>query len=779
MAAFPQYIFGMHDPGAEGLMRDAGKPGWIVFTAKVADGGGDYSAYAGQGLGILVRLNNGYGSEGTIPRSDQYDAFAQQCAAFVAGSRGANIWIIGNETNLSAERPDGEVITPNLYARCFAKCRAAILGVPGHADDLVAPAPPGPWNPETTYPGNPGGDWIKYYQDILTSLVQMGAPPGALALHTYSHGCDAGLVASDDRVNGYPNYHWNFRAYRDFLAVVPPVLRLLPVLITETQPADPDWWQNRNTGWIRAAYAEINSWNADATHQPIQALCLFRWPAGDPRWSISDKPALQDDFRAALQNDYRVRMPAVTPPAPTPPPQPQPQPSTGGWCPFATRRTITDNNYDVGRSGQAVKAVVLHIAAGPMSAIFPTFNNAVSLASTHFAVAKDGTIEQYVSIQDTAYGNGLKYQNGQWYNARGVLVHPTWQGLEPPRNPNLYTVSIEHEGQPQDVWTPEMYAANTRLLQWIAQQCNLTYVPHQTLVGHYEINPVDRPNCPGPNVNYEQICADANGTESPETLESVLGASYEVHRLPINTDSALYKFAQAQNLGCPQTDETDFLVGADAYVSQVFSGGIVYVRKGDWGNVHAVGKPEIAGLPADPVALAAVAAVQGIPWMPINTGSGFFKYAQAHDLGCPQSDEYEFTIQDGTSYLGQVYSAAFVYARKDNLGDIRSIAKPQPQPQAQPVSFGLMEQAAPPPVPESKARPRRKAQARKPAGKGQRRTTAKKTARGRAGKNKTTRKPARRAATARKKTSRRPARAVKATPRRRRTLQDWAMAIEP
>ena len=679
MLQFAPYIFGMHDQGSEGLMLNAGKPGWVLVTAKASDSGGDYSGMAAQGLGIIVRLNHGYGSDGTIPNSSQYDMFAQQCANFVAGSRGASIWIIGNETNLAAERPgntggnDGEFITPDKYAQCFVKCRAAILAVPEHATDLVAPAPPGPWNPQTTYPGNDAGDWIKYYQDILNLLVQMGAPPGALALHTYTHGFDAGLVASEDKMPpAFPNYHFHFRAYRDFLGAVPALLRVLPVFITEAQPADPGWWQNRNIGWIRAAYAEINAWNAVPTNQAIQALCLFRWDRGDDRWSISDKAALRDDFRAALQNDYRVRMPA---PVGTPPtqikPKPKPEPTGSGWCPFAVKRPITDNNYDVGRSGHKAKVVVLHIAAGPMTAVFPTFNNPAGLASAHFCVGKDGSIEQYVSIDDTAYGNGLKFTNGQWFNARGVLVKPTWQDLQPPHNPNLYTISIEHDGQPQDVWTPEMYAANNRLLIWIAEQCGITYAPHRTLVGHYEINSVDRPNCPGPNVNYEQICADANAAlEATDTPDAIKAAANEVPLLPINLDSALFKFAQGRGLGCPQTDETDFQFGGDAYVAQVFSGGIVYVKKGDWANIHFTPKVEgDVAMPGDPIASAAVAAAKQITWMPINTGGALYKFAQEHNLGCPQSNEFEFTTD--TDYLGQVFVNSFVYVKKGDWGNIK------------------------------------------------------------------------------------------------------------
>ncbi len=322
MSPFPSHIFGMHDPGAEPLFLSAGKPGWITITVKVnpPDSNGDFSVLANAGFGVIVRLNNGYGSDGTLPISAQYDVFAQQCAAFAGASRGAHIWIVGNETNIATERPgntgsnDGEVITPAKYAECFAKTRAAIKRVPGHLNDWIIPAATAPWNNQTPYPGNTVGDWTKYFQDVLASCVRLGAPPDALALHTYTHGFDASLVESEEMMAApFHNRHYHFRAYRDFLGAVPAALRTLPVFITETQAADPDWWQNRNVRWIQAAYAEINAWNAEPANQPVQAVCLFRWQAGDRLWSISDKGALQADLWAALQNDYRVRWPRVEP----------------------------------------------------------------------------------------------------------------------------------------------------------------------------------------------------------------------------------------------------------------------------------------------------------------------------------------------------------------------------------------------------------------------------------------------------------------------------------
>ncbi len=324
----PQYIFGMHDPGGESHMVNAGKPGWVVVSVKVngPDHDGNFAALANKGLGVLTRLNNGYGSDGTIPFAAQYDAFAQQCASFVAGAQGCKIWIIGNETNLGWERPGnnngqgGEVITPPLYAQCFAKARAAIQKLAGHSDDWVIPAPPAPWNNQTAYAGNESGDWVKYFADILSECIKLGHTPDALTLHTYTHGFVKDLVTSEQMMGApFSNRRYHFRAYRDFLGAVPAALKNIPVLITETQAADPDWWQNQNSGWIQAAFKEVNEWNAQSTNQPIQALCLFRWqsnPGDPPGWSISNRGALVDDFKAALQNAYKVRMPAAPPPTP-------------------------------------------------------------------------------------------------------------------------------------------------------------------------------------------------------------------------------------------------------------------------------------------------------------------------------------------------------------------------------------------------------------------------------------------------------------------------------
>ena len=281
--------------------------------------------------------------------------------------------------------------------------------VPGHADDWVAPSAPAPWNNQTAYPANPSGDWVQYFKDILTNCIQLQQPPDALALHTYTHGNTSDLIASEQKTDApFQNYHSHFRTYRDFLSVVPASLKSVAGLHYRNASGRSDLVAEPEHRL--GASARMRRSTRGTRCRRTRRCTPFASFAGRPamrRWSIADKPAVQDDFRAAMQNEYRVRPPAGQPGPPQPPV------TTSGWCPFVTKRPITTNNYDVGRSGQKVKAVVLHIAAGSMLGIFPTFNDPNRLASAHFAVAKNGTIEQYVSIDDTAYGVGMRYKDGQ------------------------------------------------------------------------------------------------------------------------------------------------------------------------------------------------------------------------------------------------------------------------------------------------------------------------------------------------------------------------------
>ena len=351
------YIFGLHDPGGEWIMAQAGRRGWILFTEAVGSdpgdrSGADYRPWSDQEFGVICRINHGYGSVGTIPTPDRYAEFAQRVANFVAASPGCRIWVIGNEMNHSQEWPTRasarviapaeavrvdatgdpfahgsasrfsalapaasaraagrQPILPADYVRCFQLCRTAIRALPGHGDDLVVVGAVAPWNAETVYPTNPTGNWIRYFTDILTGLGPNGCD--GIALHTYTHGSDPALITSTVTMNPpFQDYYFNFLAYRNFMTAIPAGMRTLPVFITETDQDVP--WLDANNGWVRAAYAEIHRWNQQPGAQQIRCLLLYRWRRYD-QWYIEGKNGVIDDFRMALANDYRWKEPPPTP----------------------------------------------------------------------------------------------------------------------------------------------------------------------------------------------------------------------------------------------------------------------------------------------------------------------------------------------------------------------------------------------------------------------------------------------------------------------------------
>lgn len=365
------FIFGLHDPGGEWIMADAGRRGWILFTEEVGSdpnnlSGVDYRPYSSQDFGVMVRINNGYGSAGTIPTPNRYAHFARRVANFVAASPGCRIWIIGNEMNHSQEWPEisqphqteslplaassQEATSPSASASA-----SELTGDPfGRSSSTRFSAlTPGETAPtgvlsavmrrgrQPILPANyvqcfrlcrdaihalPGhGDDLVIVGAVApwnAELTYPSNPTGdwivyftdilnglgaegldGIALHTYTHGSDPALITDRSTMNPpFQNRYFNFQAYRNFMDAIPAALRTQPVFITETDQDVP--WLDANNGWVRAAYAEINRWNQQPGAQQIRSLLLYRWQRYD-QWYIEGKNGVIDDFRMALTNDYR------------------------------------------------------------------------------------------------------------------------------------------------------------------------------------------------------------------------------------------------------------------------------------------------------------------------------------------------------------------------------------------------------------------------------------------------------------------------------------------
>jgi len=330
------WIFGIHAAGATTpadfrfLFQSREKTGWVLFTEAIgADpnhgGGHDYTSWSHDGYGVIVRLNHGYETSGTLPVRARYADFARACARYVQDSQGCHVWIIGNEQNNVREHPGGadnpaEHITPQMYAEAFNLARQRIKEVQPEA--IVVPGAVDPYN---TYPwkllGNRRNRPLEYFKEMLSHIDDLDG----IALHTYTHWMDVDLITKqtvfqDEFLQpGTPQEHYyDFQSYRAFVEAIPAKWRDRPVYIAESnhwlalehQPRNREeersvGWVNKNKGWIQAAYAEIQRWNSTPHAQQIQCLLLYRW-TGDA-WAIEGLGKIHEDFKKALGQDYRWR----------------------------------------------------------------------------------------------------------------------------------------------------------------------------------------------------------------------------------------------------------------------------------------------------------------------------------------------------------------------------------------------------------------------------------------------------------------------------------------
>ena len=113
-----------------------------------------------------------------------------------------------------------------------------------------------------------------------------------------------------------------------------------------------------------------------------------------------------------------------------------------------------------------------------------------SQVSAHYGIGKDGEIHQYVKEDMVAWANGR-------------VQKPTWPLIATGPNPNLYTLSIEHEGKPGETFTDAMYDSTTWLIREMSQRWGIP-LDREHIIGHCEIFAA-KPNCPGNGLDWSGL----------------------------------------------------------------------------------------------------------------------------------------------------------------------------------------------------------------------------------------------------------------------------------
>lgn len=135
------------------------------------------------------------------------------------------------------------------------------------------------------------------------------------------------------------------------------------------------------------------------------------------------------------------------------------------------------------RKGFKPFAVVVHIMDGTLAGTDSWFASTDSQVSSHYGIGKNGEIHQYVQESSAAWANGR-------------VNNPTWKLIRS-ENPNLYTISIEHEGKSTDVWPEAQKQASAGLIREICTRFSIP-MDREHIIGHYEIFST-KPNCPAVN----------------------------------------------------------------------------------------------------------------------------------------------------------------------------------------------------------------------------------------------------------------------------------------
>lgn len=159
------------------------------------------------------------------------------------------------------------------------------------------------------------------------------------------------------------------------------------------------------------------------------------------------------------------------------------------WIPAA------EGNFERGRVGYNILAIVNHIMAGSLVGTDAWFQNPTSKVSAHFGIGKAGQIHQYVQLTDTAYHAGVV--NG----ATAKII-----GENPGVNPNYFCIGIEHEGQSGDVLTEEQYQSSIFVHRMLIVKFGIP-ADWDHIIAHSTINSLHS-GCPGIGFPWARLIND-------------------------------------------------------------------------------------------------------------------------------------------------------------------------------------------------------------------------------------------------------------------------------
>ena len=157
--------------------------------------------------------------------------------------------------------------------------------------------------------------------------------------------------------------------------------------------------------------------------------------------------------------------------------------------------------------------IVCHITDGLFPGSVNWVQNPASQVSYHYMVSQSGEIFRCVDIKNTAWANGTANSGGNNDNRHSLLAAVRDRSV----NANLYTVSIGFEGRhlyTRGALSPKQLDAAVQLIGHIQAEVFRIWgqeIPadREHIIGHTDIAPRWRPNCPGVKFPFDEIIQQA------------------------------------------------------------------------------------------------------------------------------------------------------------------------------------------------------------------------------------------------------------------------------
>jgi hypothetical protein len=208
-------------------------------------------------------------------------------------------------------------------------------------------------------------------------------------------------------------------------------------------------------------------------------------------------------------------------------------------------------------------AIVYHITAGLFPGCLNWLRNPVSQASVQYLVCRTGAIYQLV-----------KEANEAWH--AGEVNRPSW-ALYDGSNPNYYCLGIEHEGF-DGTLTEAQYQSSLALTRELISKYGIP-ADNNHLIGHYRIDSVRRPNCPGPRFPWARLFADL----TPRQVVPIPAPAPMAPPAPVIVPAHMMTVTARPYLNVRSGASTKYaIIGRANYGSKVRIGWV----KGGWANIY-------------------------------------------------------------------------------------------------------------------------------------------------------------------------------------------------